>query len=507
MQFKTNIEICEMPNEDVAGRTKIRMTALKIHDDINEHNDNGITWIEKYIKNNIKSLIGASYKVSFIDDEKTIPSGHGTMDYDENGNVIFEDSDTVGSIQNAYIDTVELNGVSTKALVTEGYLYNQSYPNFIEWLRDETNSGTIYGSIEINGKGKSKSIVYANGGTNDDGTPKIGRQPKIFDFTALAILSDFVPPADSSSQVLELNSKEGNTMKQIKSKQTVELNELSYDDIATLVTRAFNTVMNPKNGYDDYCYRYWIYKFYPTSNRVILYSDYEVPYKYFMTTYEISNNNIVLGEITEVEQDWKPINNEIEVEINAALIKDILSKSNKEVKQMDEKVILELNQKIENKTTEINELTNKNTELVTANTELNQTVVGANKALEEANTKIDSLTAELNSCKEELSTLKAEKEKAELEAKQAEVNYYYENEIPKNGFAEEEVNSLKSYVDNADLEGLKSAESELCTKKFKEMLSKETKNEAEINSSKVSFITIHEKDKKVVADNSVIFFN
>ena len=222
---------------------------------------------------------------------------------------------------------------------------------------------------------------------------------------------------------------------------------------------------------------------------------------------ELRNNNIVLGEITEVEQDWKPINNEIEVEINAALIKDILSKSNKEVKQMDEKVILELNQKIENKTTEINELTNKNTELVTANTELNQTVVGANKALEEANTKIDSLTAELNSCKEELSTLKAEKEKAELEAKQAEVNSYYENEIPKNGFAEEEVNSLKSYVDNADLEGLKSAESELCTKKFKEMLSKETKNEAEINSSKVSFITIHEKDKKVVADNSVSFFN
>ena len=161
MILKTNIEICEMPNEDVAGRTRIKMTALKINDDINTHNDNGITWIEDYVNNNIDSIIGAAYKVTFIDDDKTIPSGHGDMQYDDDGNVIFPDSDTVGSIQKAYVDTVELDGDLTKALVTEGFLYNQSYPNFVDWLKDESHSGTVYGSIELNGKGKSKNIVYA----------------------------------------------------------------------------------------------------------------------------------------------------------------------------------------------------------------------------------------------------------------------------------------------------------------------------------------------------------
>jgi hypothetical protein len=490
------------------------MTALKINDDINTHNENGITWIEDYVNSNIDSLIGAAYKVTFIDDDKTIPSGHGDMQYDDDGNVIFPDSDTVGSIQKAYVDNVELDGELTKALVTEGYLYNQSYPNFVEWLRDESHSGTVYGSIELNGKGKSKNIVYANGGKNSDDTPKIGRQPKVFDFTALAILSDFVPPADKFSQVLELNSKqkEGANLKKIKSTQKVEINELSFDDIATIVSRAFNKIMLVKDTDDNNCgccydYKYCIYKLYPVSGKVIMQDWSETPYKYFMTTYTIQNNDITLGDISEVEQDWKPVDNEQEAEINASLIKNILSKSNKkEDHSMDDKVVLELNQKIEDKTKEINELNNKNTELNAKNTELSEAVTNANKTCEEVNAKVESLTEELNACKTELEALKKEKTDAETEKKKAEVNSYFETEIPKNGFAEQEINSLKHFVDEVNLEGLKSAEAEICAKKFKELKAKEVNSEVETN-SKHSFISIHEPEKKVIGDKVHSFFN
>jgi hypothetical protein len=411
MKLLTNIELCEMPNEEVAGRAKLKMSALKVSENDTDNNENGLNWVKDYIEPNLKSFIGASYKVAFIDDEKTYPSGHGNMQYDEEGNVIFPDSDTVGSIQDAYIETIELDGTPTSVVTTEGFLYKQSYPNFYSWLKDETSKGTVFGSVEINGKGNSKKIIYANESKNSDGTPKDGRKPKIFDFTAVAILSDFVPPADKYSRVLEINSK------------TIDSKELN-------------------NSFDD------------------------------------------------KEQ-----------------------KNSKEVKQEmdDNKVILELNQKIENKTTEINQLTASNTELTDKNAELSEAVVNANKSLEEANTQVNSLTEELNACKKELNEMKAEKEaekeEAEKNQKIAETKEYFDNEIPKNHFAEEEVNSLKSYVEAGDLVGLKSAESEICTKKFKEMKQSEEKElEVEVNSASKSFIMFHEKEKKNITNSSDVKF-
>jgi hypothetical protein len=513
LKFVGKIELCEMPNEEVAGRAKIKMSALKISKNDNDNNENGINWTKENVLNNIKSFIGASYKVAFLDDEKTYPSGHGDMEYDDEGNVIFPNSDTVGSIQDAYIENMVVDNETCDLLTTEGFIYRQSYPNFYNWLKEECKNGTVYGSVEINGKGSSKNIVYDGESKNKDGTPKIGRKPKIFDGVAVAILSDFVPPADKFSRVLEINSKEGKVLKKVKTTQKIEINELSFDDIATLVTRAFNAIMSAKdfdeNHCSEWCYKYYPYKIYPQSHRIIMYDYSEAPCKYLMTTYTVNNNDITIGEITKVEQDWKPIDNEQEAEINASLIKNILTKQIKEVNLMDEKVILELNQKIENKTIEINELNTKNTEITAKNAELNEAVVNASKTLEEANSKVASLTEELNTCKQELSELKAEKEKAESEKKKVEVNSYFETEIPKNGFVQEEINSLKHFVDEVDLEGLKSAESELCTKKFKELKAKETdKTNVEINSATSnSFISIHEKERKVISDATDSFFN
>lgn len=485
MKFNTNIELCEMSGNKKAGRINIKMSALTINQS-GEYNKNGITWLDEYVQNNIDSIIGAPYVVSWLVD-KEIPSNHGTMTYDDEGSAQFE-GESVGTIQKAYIEDVEIDGNIEKRLVTEGYLFKQRVPKFIKFLKEKINvdGEHIKGSIEVNGKGDSKEIEYLDGRSNEDGTLKTGRTPTIFDFTGLAILY-LETPADSGSEIIEINSKEGQILKKIKSTQTVEINELSYDDIATLVTRAFNSVMRSKDKYDEYCYRYWVYKFYPTSNRVIMYNDYEVPYKYCATTYEITNNSIVLGDITEVEMDWKPIDNEQEVEINTSLIKNILQNSKKEDKQTMDKnniqdSVVELNAQIIDKVNEINTLsqtiTDKDVELnalKNKEVELNQLIVDANKTIEAQKTQIVELNTEI----EPLRELKTAKETAQ---KQAEINTYFETVKLENGFSEAEINNLKTvYVDKGDLSGLKSAETELCVKKVKEM-KKIDKVETEVNS-------------------------
>lgn len=201
------VEISQSKEDKKAGRKKIRMSAHTIYDSEMEYNKNGISWNEQFTLDNIESAIGMPYVVDFIDEDKTIPSGHGEMSFDEDGNVSFE-GETVGSVQKAYVDTVNIDGVPTKVLMTEGYIYTQRTPNFVRWLEEEI-SYNIKGSVEINGKGDATKIVYENGYFDAEGNVRMGRIPMIYDYTALAIMSDFVEPADDNSRILELNAKNG----------------------------------------------------------------------------------------------------------------------------------------------------------------------------------------------------------------------------------------------------------------------------------------------------------
>lgn len=446
------IEICELPEEDLAGKTKIRMSALKIHEDNSEFNSNGITWIEEYVNNNLDSMIGSPYVVSWLDEENQIPSDHGAMSFDDDGNVIFEGV-AVGAVQDAFIDTVEIDGVDTKVLMTEGYIFTQRYNKFVEWLRNEVENGKVYGSVEINGKGKSKTIEYLNGGTNEDGSLKDGRVPTVFDFTGLAILY-IVNPADKNSIVFEVNTKEGDSdLKVIQKARDIEVNKISYDDLAKMVYRAFAEATGI-NYYDLY-----IYKFYPTSSEIV-FSVYDKPGVYYMTTYAIENTIIKLSDIVQVEEDWKPVSGAEPVEVNINLEggrKQVMEKELQEKISVLSKEIGETNAKVEGLNAIVEE---KDAKIA----ELNETLVVANKSLEDLNTKYAELEVERN-------TYKEEKDKMEKEKLQAEVNVYFEKEIPKNKFTSAEVDSLKEYVEKCDLEGLKRAESDLIVKKFKERVS------------------------------------
>lgn len=451
------IEICEMNPDDVAGRVKIKMTSHLIHEDKTEWNRNGITWLEEYSQNNIKSAIGMNYVVDFIDEEKTIPSGHGEMYYDDDGNVQFK-GEVVGSVVDAYITDIMIDGEEKRVFMTEGYINSQRYGNFVKWLREEIKNNTVHGSIEINGKGKSRQIEYLDGSTDEDGNLKVGRIPTVFDFSALAILY-IEEPADQYSQVIELNSKN----RKVDMSNKVEVNELNQDEILELVMRKFYE----KYCSDSECYSYdlYVYRLYPESRRVII-RDYKNVGKYLMFDYKINNSDVDIGEIITVEEDWKPVSDEKSIEINNYVL---IKNSNNEGGKVMEKLIREkdaqiqeLNSKIAELDTEVNELKASNEEKEGKVQELNSTLVEVNKTLKAMEEEKEGMTSELNSLREF-------KESEVAKQKEAEVNSYFETEIKANGFTEAEVNSLKEYVEKVDLEGLKSAEAELCVKKLKEM--------------------------------------
>lgn len=354
-------------NQARAGRTRIKMVAHEIYPSDSDYNKNGLSWQEPYVSQNIESAIGMPYVVQFLDDTKTIPVGHGTMKHDEDGMVCFPDSESVGSVQNAYIGKVEINGVEKSAMITEGYLYNQRYPNFVKWLKDQTNSGdTIKGSIEINGKGDSKIIEYANGKYDAGGRLRMGRIPSIYDYSGMAILY-LEEPSDDTAEMLEIN-------KNMEGEQAMDFKKMYEEQVE-------------KNA--------------------------------------------------KLESDIKAIQKE--------------------------------------------------------KSEIQEAVVNANKELEEVKTEKVKVETELN-------TLKDDKEKVDIELnafkeaeKKSEVKKYFEEEVSKNGFTEEEMSELNAFVESVDLDGLKAKESELCVKKVKA--------QAEINAKKKTEEKTEEKIEETEVNN------
>lgn len=194
------IEISE--KKDFAGRRYIKLVLHKIHENSGEFNENGITWLERHVQRNIDSAQGIPICAEFLDEwERDEPYGHGMTDI-KDGQPIFENSVVVGVIENAFIETVEVNGEVIKALVGEGYLFEQRYPQFIKWLKSELfDKKPIYSSVEICAKKDSPDgvIVY------EGGWREKGRIPMEYDYSGHAILS--IPPADNNAILLELNSK------------------------------------------------------------------------------------------------------------------------------------------------------------------------------------------------------------------------------------------------------------------------------------------------------------
>ncbi|PRS47487.1 hypothetical protein [Bacillus sp. MZGC1] len=214
-------------NKKVNGRTYLKWVVLEIHENNSLFNKNGITWLEKYIKANLDSIQGMPLCVEFIDYENSEPFGHGLTEI-KDGTPLFENSAVVGVTTNGYIDSIEVNGKQKRVLIGEGYIYNQRYPKFVQWLKSKMFDGDFpETSVEISAVEGKTNIEY-EGGYKEE-----GRVPMTFDFTGDAILG--IDPADDTAVLLELNSKNKEDKILSKEKEAlVELNEKLKVDVESL---------------------------------------------------------------------------------------------------------------------------------------------------------------------------------------------------------------------------------------------------------------------------------
>ena len=210
------------------GRVPIKIALLKIHEDDKETNKNGLHWKEEYVLNAIDSVKLMPICASFCDETKSTPLDHGLtgeeIDNDGVREPLFENSETVGCFESANIEYVNVNGNDIRALVANGFLYNQRYPNFVKWVRQNKALGNVDSSIEIMGlETNDNKIVYEESEPKDE-----FRTPKEFVFSGTSILS--VSPADDNAIVLEVAQKQEN--KEDKTLDEKELKELIQSTIS-----------------------------------------------------------------------------------------------------------------------------------------------------------------------------------------------------------------------------------------------------------------------------------
>ena len=178
------------------GRKNIRMVLLTIHEE-GEMNRNGITWVEQYVLDNLESIKGIPICATFLDEDKEDLYDHGYTETveseDGKSEPLFLNSESVGVIEDAKIEVIEIDGETKKVLVGYGYIFCQRYPNLCEKLE----SYKVKSSIEIMGTDENnRKIIY------DGGYKEKGRKPMVFDFTGTCLLG--VLEADENCYVLEV---------------------------------------------------------------------------------------------------------------------------------------------------------------------------------------------------------------------------------------------------------------------------------------------------------------
>lgn len=220
------------------GKRRIKVALHEIYDDVMDTNKNGLHWKEEYVLDALPSAINIPLCAEFVDDNKTVPLGHGMTSVCQDDNEpLFENSEVVGTITNAYIDTVSIDGVDKKVLIGDGYIYQQRYPNFTKWLVRNVAENRVMSSIEIMGVPEnSNMIVY-----EEDNPTQEYRTPKTYLYSGSALLS--VEPADDSALVLQMNSCN-------KNNEESEVNEMDEKTISLIADAVKNAVTetNSKNA-------------------------------------------------------------------------------------------------------------------------------------------------------------------------------------------------------------------------------------------------------------------
>lgn len=185
----------------IVGRRPIKVVLHEIFPNETEYQENGISWNEQFVLDNLHSVSGMSIVAEFLTEDRDIPYGHGMTDIREDDQLpLFEDATMVGHFDRAYVDDVEIDGVKKRVLIAEGTLDEMRYPKFVSWLREKMAESVVKGSVEIVGKPEYDGHIVYSGGWKEQ-----GRVPQYYDYSGYAILG--VKPADEAAIVMELNNK------------------------------------------------------------------------------------------------------------------------------------------------------------------------------------------------------------------------------------------------------------------------------------------------------------
>lgn len=180
-----------------------------------KYNKNGITFLEEHAANTLDSIKDMSVRVEFIDEDRTLISGHGETGISD-GLPVFENATVVGHCTEGYIDDVVINGEIKRCVCAKGTLDEMCYPAFVNSLNEQLqNGGSIDGSIEIFRTKNNKEIIYKKGWIEK------GRIPIEYIHSGWDMV---INPADPSSTLLELNNSKGN--KEEKSNMEFDMNEV-----------------------------------------------------------------------------------------------------------------------------------------------------------------------------------------------------------------------------------------------------------------------------------------
>lgn len=203
------LEICQ-----VSGRRRIKIVLHEIYADNSKYNENGITWLEQFTRDNADTIKGMPLCAEFVDNDKDIPYGHGLTGL--KGNIpVFENSVQVGTFEDWMIENIDFDGEKHKCLCGMGYINENRYPNFCDWIDKQiVERNKIFGSVETTGTPENNGeIIY------QDGWKEKGRVPMIYDYTGYCIVT--VRPSDDKAILLAF--QEG-TKVQVEEKD-------DYDDV------------------------------------------------------------------------------------------------------------------------------------------------------------------------------------------------------------------------------------------------------------------------------------
>lgn len=199
-----------------------------------KYNKNGITFLEEYCAPQLDSIKDMSVTVEFLNEEKTLISGHGLTGI-EDGMPVFNDASVIGHFTEGYIDNVDTDDGTKRVVIGKGYLDEMRYYSFVEQLESDLSDGvSIEGSIEIYKAKGNKGIIYKNGNPKET-----GRIPTSFIHSGWTMVSN---PSDPTSVLIELNEK--------NNKEDKETMEFNMEDIKNTISATISELNDKSQAYE-----------------------------------------------------------------------------------------------------------------------------------------------------------------------------------------------------------------------------------------------------------------